>query len=117
MAIVPDHSRLYRASLAYALAALDGVLIMVGMYPVDESPLFAVSRLGTLVGMLLVGIAALLARRWPGWRRFSPFAVLLAMPLALLTGFLTGGMPLITVYVSLIWLLIGYAVFSTSDSA
>lgn len=104
------------ALLAYALATLDGVLILVGIYPVIESPLFALSRLGILVGMLLVGIAALVARRWSGWRRFSPFAVLLAMPLALLTGVLTG-QPAITLYVSLAWLLIGYAVLSTPDPA
>jgi hypothetical protein len=105
------------ALLTYAIAALDSVLIMAGLYSGMESPLFALSRLGTLVGMLLVGIAALVARRWPGWRTFAPFAIPLAMPLALLTGLATGGMVPIPLFISLGWLLIGYAVFSTPDPA
>lgn len=105
------------ALLAYAIAALDGVLILAGLYAGPDSPLFAISRLGTLVGMLLVGIAALVARRWPGWRKFTPFAVPLAMPVALLAGLATGGAVPITLFVGLAWLLIGYAVLSTPEPA
>jgi hypothetical protein len=105
------------ALLAYAIAALDAVLILAGLYTGEGSPLFALSRLGTLVGMLLVGIAALVAGRWPGWRKFTPFAVPLAMPLALLSGVLTSGLIPITLFVGLAWLLIGYAVFSTPEPA
>jgi hypothetical protein len=104
------------AILAYALAALDALLILIGIYTGEGSPLFAISRLGTLVGMLLVGIAALVARRWPGWRKLSPFALLLALPLAIVVGVATGGIP-IPVFIGLAWLFIGYAVFSTPDLA
>ena len=104
------------AILAYALAALDALLILIGIYTGEGSPLFAISRLGTLVGMLLVGIAALVARRWPGWRKLSPFALLLALPLAIVVGVATGGIP-IPVFIGLAWLIIGYAVFSTPDLA
>ena len=104
------------AVLAYAVAALDGLLSAVGIFTVDTSPLFGISRLGTLVGMLLVGIAALVARRWPGWRTFSPFAVPLAVPVA--SGvFLVAGDSVIQVplFIGLAWLLIGYAVLSTPE--
>ena len=104
------------AALAYALAALDALLILAGVFGVDDSPLFAVSRLGTLVGMLLVGIAAVAARRWPGWRRFSPFALLLALPAAVAFGAATG-IPTIVPFIGLAWALIGYAVWSTPAPA
>jgi hypothetical protein len=105
------------ALLAYALAALDGFLILAGLFSSETSPLFAVSRLGTLVGMLLVGIAALVARRWTGWRMLAPFAVPLAMPLAIVAGLVTGTLVPIPLFIGLAWLLIGYAVFSTPRQA
>lgn len=103
------------AMLAYALAALDGLLILVGIFSGEDSPLFAVSRLGTLVGMLLLGIATVVARRWPGWRKFSPFAIPLAMPVVLLFGLATGGNLPIPMFIGLAWLIIGYAIVSTVD--
>jgi hypothetical protein len=106
------------ATLAYALVALDALLIVAGVFSsVEASPLSAISRLGTLVGMLLVGIAALVARRWPGWRKLSPFALLLALPLAIAVSATTGGVIPIPVFIGLAWLIIGYAVFSTPDLA
>jgi hypothetical protein len=104
------------ATLAYALAALDALLILIGIYTGEGSPIFAISRLGTLVGMLLVGIAALVAKRWIGWRKLSPFALLLALPLAIAVSAATGGVP-IPVFIGLAWLIIGYAVLSTPDLA
>ncbi len=100
------------ATLAYALAALDAILIVAGVFAIEDSPLFVVSRLGTLVGMLLVGIATVVARRWPGWRRFSPFALLLALPVAIAFGVLTG-IEMIVPFIGLAWALIGYAIWST----
>ena len=100
------------AALAYALAALDALLILADAYRGEDSPLFAVSRLGTLVGMLLVGIAAVAARRWPGWRRFTPFALPLALPVAIAFGAATG-IAAIVPCAGLAWALIGYAIWST----
>lgn len=102
------------AVLAYTLAALDSLLFLAGLYSIEESPLFIVSRLGTLVGMLLVGIATLVSRRWAGWRKFSPLALPLVLPLALLVGlvFENVSMP---VLVGLAWLIIGTAIVTTPD--
>ena len=104
------------ATLAYALAALDALLILAGAFGTADSPFFAVSRLGTLVGMLLVGIAAVAARRWPGWRRFSPFALLLALPVAVAFS-ATTGIAAIVPFIGLAWVLIGYAIWSTPAPA
>ena len=100
------------AALAYAVAALDALLIAVGTYRGPDSPLFAVSRLGTLVGMVLVGIATVAARRWPGWRRFAPFALPLALPVAIAFSASTG-IAAIVPFIGLAWALIGYAIWST----
>ncbi len=100
------------ATLAYVVAALDALLIMVGAYGVETSPLFAISRIGTLVGMLLLGIATVATGGWPGWRRFAPFAVPLAMPLTFALAAATGVAPIVPL-VGLAWVLIGYAVVSS----
>lgn len=104
------------AMIVYAVAAVDALLIMAGVYSGEASPLFSVSRLGSLAAMLLVGIAALAARRWPGWRKFSPFALPLAIPVAIAAGAVSGSTQIpITLFVSLAWLLIGYAVWSSPE--
>ena len=100
------------AALAYAVVALDALLVAAGIYAGQDSPLFAVSRLSTLVGMLLVGIATVAARCWPGWRRFSPFALPLALPVAIAFSAATGIMVMVP-FVGLAWLLIGFAIWST----
>ncbi len=100
------------AALAYAVAALDALLILAGAYGAEGSPLFVVGRLGTLVGMVLVGIATVAARRWPGWRRFAPFALPLALPVAIAFSASTG-IAAIVPFIGLAWVLIGYAIWST----
>lgn len=101
--------------VSYALVALDALLIMAGTYAADNSPLFAVSRLGSLVGMLLLGIATVAVSRWVGWRRFAPFALLLALPLDILLAALLDVQSALPP-VGLAWMLIGYAVWSTRDA-
>jgi hypothetical protein len=77
------------ARAGLALAALGTSLILVGdlaSLPVRDQSIHdtgpqivgAVFGLGTLlpaIGFLLAGSAALKARLWPGWRRFTPLAV------------------------------------------
>lgn len=101
--------------ISYALVALDALLITAGAYAADDSLLFAISRLGTLVGMLLLGIATVAVRRWAGWRRFAPFALLLALPLDILLAVALDQQSALPP-VGLAWMLIGYAVWSTPDA-
>ena len=101
--------------LAYAVLALDLLLILAGVHTVDESPLFALGLLGTLVGMLLLGIATVAVRRWAGWRRFAPFALLVALPLDILLAVALDQQSALPP-VGLAWMLIGYAVLSTPDA-
>jgi hypothetical protein len=100
--------------VAYAVAAVDAFIISIGIYTTESSLLYSISRLGTLVGMLLVGIAVLLTRRWTGWRKFSPFAIPLAIPLAILFGVITATTPTIEIFVALAWFIIGYAIWSAT---
>jgi len=101
--------------VSYALAALDALLIAANAYAAEDSLLFAVSRLGTLVGMLLLGIATVAVHRWAGWRRFAPFALLVALPLDILLAAVLDEQSALPP-VGLAWMLIGYAVWSTSDT-
>ncbi|MGH3087954.1 MAG: hypothetical protein ACRDSJ_11630 [Rubrobacteraceae bacterium] len=73
----------------------------------------------TAVGMTLVGIAVLRARRWVGWRRFIPLLVGLYPFVAMF--------PLVFImsepsYLSIAvwgipWLLLGYAISSSARDA
>ena len=102
------------AVLAYAVAALDGVLYTAGVYEPDDSVLYAISRLGSLIGLLLLGFATVAVRLWPGWRRFAPFAVPLALPFAIVALVILDGSTVpMPFFIGLAWLVIGYAVVST----
>lgn len=83
----------------------------------EESALLPVGALITAVGMTLVGIAVLHARRWEGWRRFTPLLVgaypFVAMfPFIFITdepsylAIAGWGLP---------WLLLGYAIWASTN--
>ena len=82
----------------------------------EESVLLPLGALITAVGMTLVGIAALRARRWRGWPRFPPLLVgvypfVVMFPLIFITNepniLAIGGW-------GLTWLLLGYAMWSST---
>jgi hypothetical protein len=57
----------------------------------DELPLFPVAAVSTGIGMLMAGVAAIRARRWEGWRRYTPIAMgaypfLVMFPILAITG-------------------------------
>ena len=82
----------------------------------EESVLLPLGALITAVGMTLVGIAVLRARRWRGWPRFTPLLVgvypfVVMFPLIFITNepniLAIGGW-------GLTWLLLGYAMWSST---
>jgi hypothetical protein len=82
----------------------------------DTSVLLPLGALTTAVGMTLVGIAVLRAKRWGGWQRFTPLLVgiypFVAMfPFLLITG--EPNIPAITGW-GLPWLLLGYAIWTNA---
>ena len=82
----------------------------------EESVLLPLGALITAVGMTLVGITVLRARRWRGWPRFTPLLVgvypfVVMFPLIFITNepniLAIGGW-------GLTWLLLGYAMWSST---
>ena len=81
----------------------------------DTSFLLPLGALITAVGMTLVGIAVLRARRWGGWQRFTPLLVggypFVAMfPFVFITG---EPNQLAIAGWGLLWFLLGYAMWSS----
>ena len=81
----------------------------------DDSFLVPLGALITAVGMTLVGIAVLRARRWGGWQRFTPLLVggypFVAMfPFVFITG---EPNQLAIAGWGLLWFLLGYATWSS----
>lgn len=99
--------------LAYAVIVLDAILIAAEVYTLQESVPYTLARLVTLVGMLLLGIATVAAKRWAGWRRFAPFALLVLMPVTLVISGVLDQAYIPLFGAGLAWLVIGYAIWST----
>jgi hypothetical protein len=82
----------------------------------EESLLLPLGALITAVGMTLVGIAVLRARRWEGWQRFTPLLAGLYPFVAMFPLIAVRDEPsmiAITVW-GLPWLLLGYALTSAT---
>ena len=81
-----------------------------------ESILLPVGALVTAVGMTLVGVAVLRAGRWGGWQRYTPLLAGVYPFVAMFPFIFISGEPsmlAVTVW-GLPWLLLGYALYSTS---
>lgn len=81
-----------------------------------DSDLLALGALITAVGMTLVGIAVLRAKRWGGWQRFTPllagiYPFIAMFPFIFITG--EPSMLAITGW-GLLWILLGYALWTSA---
>jgi hypothetical protein len=80
---------------------------------------YALGALLSGVGMLPLGIATLMARRLPGWRRFAPLVVglyyILMIPIQVVFFIIPNGTPSPTLLVfwGLTWALLGHAIFTS----
>lgn len=54
-------------------------------------PFYSIGTLGTMLGLILAGVAVLRAGRWGGWRRYTVLATGLFIPLVLLPAFALPG--------------------------
>ena len=88
----------------------------------DMGIFYALGALLSGVGMLPLGIAALLARRLHGWRRFAPLLVgvyyVLMIPIQIMFFIGPNGEPsaLLLGAWGLTWALLGYSLYSTGQS-
>ena len=85
----------------------------------DDSPLLPLGALSTGVGMTLVGIAVLRARRWGGWRRPIPllaglYPFVAMFPLLAITG--QPPLPMIMLW-GFPWLLLGLALHAEAGAS
>jgi len=84
---------------------------------------YALGALLSGVGMLLLGIATLIARRLPSWQRFAPLIVglyyILMIPIQIMLFIGPSGQPSATLlgFWGLTWALLGYAIFANAGAA
>ena len=82
----------------------------------DTSVLLPLGALTTAVGMTLVGVAVLRAKRWGGWQRFTPLLAGIYPFVAMFPFFVITGEPNVLAIAGwgLLWLLLGYAILSSA---
>jgi len=112
-----NYGRIGRAGLYTTIAAflLWEVLLLTGLLGVGEALpewLVAVGVLGLLVGLVLYGAATLQARVLPRW---CGILFILFMPVGILLGDLQPNLQ--PIWGGLIWLALGYALWSHSGAA
>jgi hypothetical protein len=106
-------------SLMGLLFYLVGVLY-TGLVDPEMGIFYALGALLSGVGMLLLGIAVLLAKRLEGWRRFTPLLVgayyVLMIPIQIVFFIGPHGRPSATLLAlwGLTWALLGYAIYTHS---
>jgi hypothetical protein len=115
------HGGLAVAGRALTLAGL-GVLVVAEFVSLIDmsvaSTLFGVATLSLALGLILAGVAVLRAGRWVGWRRFTPLACGLYIPLVLFPSF---ALPGLAMHYALglwgvPWLLLGMALLAERAS-
>lgn len=67
--------------LGFAVLTVAEFSWMIGLGSSDA--LYSIASLAMMIGLLLLGVAVLRARRWGGWRRFTPLACGLYIPLVM----------------------------------
>lgn len=106
-----------------AIITLLGLLVyLIGVFANRLNPelgfLYALGALFSGLGMLLAGIAVMVARQWPGWRRFAPLLVglyyVLMIPIQVIFFIGPTGEPshLLLGCWGVTWALLGYALAS-----
>jgi hypothetical protein len=116
-------SRLGRIILAAPLVTIPLAILqsLVDILKVNTSnPFYMVTDLAWPFSMLLtfiVGVAVVVARGLPGWKRFIPLYTGIGVPLALISMALGFGMPMwyFDFHTITGWTLLGYVVFSEAD--
>ena len=100
--------------IGFTVGAIFSTLQVFGLVE-GNNPAFGVFWILILLGTLIVGILALVARTWDGWRKWIPLLCILAVPIMILLGFIIGEIS--TILVGLSWTALGYAVLSSDLEA
>ena len=81
--------------------------------PVNNA-LAAIGWIAILAGMLVVGIITIAAKKWEGWRRFTPLLIIVFIPVSLGLGSLIGDTKVSGAVAYLAWIVLGYVVATKS---
>lgn len=103
------------AMAGFVAMIVGSILDIAGLTTPATNPAAGVAWLLILLGTLIVGILTLVARAWPGWRKFTPLICILAIPTTLLLGPLVGQIS--TTLFGLSWMLLGFAVLTSADQS
>ena len=102
--------------IGFAFFVLSAAL-QLGGFITPGTPIYSVlvwiAWLAMLVGMLVVGILTIAAKRWQGWRRFVPLLAMVMFPIGLTIGNAIGIGGVIS---GAFWVLLGY-VIATAEPA
>lgn len=100
-----------------AVALIVGYILKLVGVPVEEIRFFgAFGQLTNMGGLVIVAILTLAAKRWPGWRKFTPLLTVLAIPLGAMVVGLTGLDGWFGIVYRLSLLLLGYALYTTQSA-
>jgi len=106
--------------IGFASMVVGDGLRLLGFIKVDE-PLYnmfaAIGWIGTLVGMLVVGILTIAARNWHGWRRFVPLFAVVMVPIAFGVGQALGSQDLGALLFYSGWLLLGLVIATAEPTS
>lgn len=108
--------------IALMIAAIWSAIHIVVLNPNTEHPLYLIGDLAwpfSHVFMLIVGIAALRAKNWTGWAKFTPLLCGLALPVAIVAGMVAGETALgliFPIWTTVAFALLGYAVFTSKPN-
>jgi hypothetical protein len=99
--------------IGFAMLIVANILQVSGVYTTDTNTLAGIGWLVEMAGMVLVGILAIAAKTWTGWRRFIPLLTVVTAPLAFGLGSLIGNITLPVKLVYATWIILGYLVATT----
>jgi hypothetical protein len=102
--------------IGFGLLIVANILQMAGVFKTDNNTPAGIGWLVQMAGMVLVGILAIAARVWDGWKRFVPLLAVVLAPLGFALGSMVGDLNLGVMPVYAVWILLGYLV-STSEPA
>ncbi len=120
---MPGKAVLVVQLIGLVFAGLWAIIHIVNPNPDTDNILYGVADAAwplSVIFMIVVGIATLIAKRLPGWHRFTPLLCGLALPVAILASMVAGeqaGEVAFGIYTAVTWGLLGYAVRTNKRTA
>ncbi len=95
------------------IASIIGLLLGLTGVPTANNPIGIVGQILAMGGMLVLAILVLAAKRWHGWRKFTPLLTILTIPLGAMLVGITGLDGWFIIINAAATALLGYAILSS----